>query len=68
MARTKVKDKLYVVQKYIKAASALDAIKKERLCPVDDVYVDGKWRDSMRDNLADAIGFKLSAVPDEEEE
>ena len=60
-------EKLYVVQKYIKALNAADAIKKERGTPVHDVYVDTKWRDAQRDNLADAVGFHINQRQEEEE-
>lgn len=51
------KDKLYVVLKYIKAVSVLEAIRKERKTPVHEVYVDGKWQEEF---LPTAIGFKVA--------
>jgi hypothetical protein len=36
----KMKDKIYVVRKYVKATSAKDAILKEKKCEVDDVWLD----------------------------
>jgi hypothetical protein len=35
-----MKDKIYVVRKYVKAKSASDAILKEKKCEVDDVWLD----------------------------
>lgn len=35
---------LFVIRKYIMAESALDAIRLDMTKPVDDVYVDGDWR------------------------
>jgi hypothetical protein len=35
-----MKDKIYVVRKYVKATSAKDAILKEKKCEVDDVWLD----------------------------
>ena len=52
--RPTFKPKMYVVRKYIKAYSALEAIKKDKDYPVDDVWIDEKWQDK---HLADAIGF-----------
>jgi len=58
--------KMYVVQKYVKATSASDAIRKEKSLPVDDVYVDRKWREIQGDNLAEAIGFLQEERREEE--
>lgn len=57
---SRLKPKLYVVKKYVKAVSAAEAIRKERKMPVDDVWVDDEWRKNQRDGLAEAIGFKIS--------
>lgn len=50
----KEKPKLYVVRKYIKADSAMQAIKKEKSVPVHDVWIDEKWQEK---ELPGAIGF-----------
>lgn len=50
--------KLFIVRKYIMAVSASDAIKKDRLTPPDDVWIDDEWK---KNNLLDkdlTIGFK----------
>lgn len=51
--------KMFVIKKYIMASSAKDALRKERKAPADDCWIDEEWRKSEKDNLANAIGFKL---------
>jgi len=34
----------FIIQKYIHASSALEAIKKDKFCPVHDCYVDIEWK------------------------
>ncbi len=49
-------NKLFVVRKYIMASSAIQAIRKDKTSPVDDVWVD---EDFKKDNLKKTIeGFK----------
>lgn len=50
-----MQEKLYVVRKYIMAKSAADAIKKDKVYPVDDLYVDETWKDKQIEN----IGFQV---------
>lgn len=52
-------DKLFVVRKYIKAATASEAIRKEKRTPVDDCYVDDDWRRLANDRLAESCGFVI---------
>jgi hypothetical protein len=47
-------DKRFIVRKYIMAQSAADAIKKEKIAPVFDVWVDDDYK---KDN---EIGFTVS--------
>jgi len=49
--KNKNTDKRFIVRKYIMAQSAADAIKKDKLAPVFDVWVDDDFK---RDN---EIGF-----------
>lgn len=53
-----MKEKLFIVRKYIKAKSAADAIKKDRAHPVDDVWVDDEWKKGEANKLSESIGFK----------
>ena len=46
--------KRFIVRKYIMATSAADAIKKDKLAPVFDVFVDDDYK---KDN---EIGFTVS--------
>jgi hypothetical protein len=48
-------DKLFIVRKYILARSAIEAIRKDKLTPVDDVWIDEDFRKSSPG--ASAIGF-----------
>ena len=49
-------NKLFIVKKYIWAKSAQQAIRKEKLTPVDDVWVDDEWKKNSN-APKDAIGF-----------
>lgn len=53
--KNKTPDKLYVVRKYIRAISAQEAIKKDKVAPVDDVWLDEDYKKSAQG--ASAIGF-----------
>lgn len=48
-------EKQFVIRKYVMAKSALDAIKKDKITPVDDVWIDEKWKEN---NLNKVEGFK----------
>lgn len=61
----KYRDKLYVIKKYVKAPTAAIAIKRERDCPVDDVWIDDEWRKNERDRLADSLGFVVPSSAQE---
>lgn len=51
----KKKKNLYIVRKYIKANSALEAIKLDKKAPVNDVWIDDKQLETKEG--ASAIGF-----------
>lgn len=51
--------KLFIVKKYVMAASAAQAIRRESKLPVDDVWVDEEWKKGNVPNLAQAIGFNV---------
>lgn len=63
--KDKPKDKLFIVKKFIKAQNALEAIKKDKNHPVDDVYIDSAWSDKNQ-NLADAVGFRTPTSNEQE--
>jgi hypothetical protein len=65
---SRLKPKLYVIKKYVKATSAAEALRKERNVAADDVWVDDNWRKSQRDNLAEAIGFALTRKQEQSED
>lgn len=39
-----MKNKLFVIRKYIYATSALEAIKKDKKTPCDDIWVDEEFK------------------------
>lgn len=53
-----MKQKMYIVRKYVMAESAAQAINKSRNVPVHDVFVDDDWRKNNTDRLADTVGFQ----------
>lgn len=48
--------KLFIVRKYIMASSATEAIKLDKITPVDDVYIDNDWQ---KENMykVNPVGF-----------
>lgn len=50
--------KLYVVQKYVKARSVVEAMRLEKGIVPDDVYVDNEWRKGNPQFESRPIGFK----------
>lgn len=48
--------KQFVIKKYIMAESALQAIKLDKVTPVDDVWVDEDWKKANIMN--NPVGFK----------
>jgi len=48
--------KLYIVKKYVWASSAKEAIRKDRVEQVDDVWVDEEWKKNQP-TLKDGVGF-----------
>ncbi len=43
--------KRFVVRKYIMAVSAVDAIRRDKASPVDDVWVDTEWEKSNQSKI-----------------
>ena len=54
-----MKEKLFVIKKYIKARSAQEALRKDRDTKPDDVWIDDEWKKGNSEQLARAIGFTL---------
>lgn len=52
-----MKDKLFIIRKYIPAKTASEAIKKESKYPVDDVWWDDDNRKFTTESI-DGIGIK----------
>ena len=65
MKRPNEKLKMYVVRKYIMAANAAQAIRKDKTTPVHDAWVDTEWK---TDHLASAIGFDDGQTAEENED
>ena len=58
-----MKNKLFVVTKFVKAKSAVEAIAKAKGSPPDEVFIDGDWKkeeSKKKTNLTNAIGFEVS--------
>ena len=51
--------KLFILKKYVMATSASDAIKKDKITPPQDVWIDEDWSKGQKDKLASAIGFQI---------
>lgn len=47
---------LYVIRKFIMAKDAKDAIKKEKSCPANDVWMDEDWKRDKIEKIE--LGFK----------
>lgn len=59
-------EKLFVITKYIKAKSALDAISKDKTTPVDCVYLEDNWKN--KNGLTYAVGFVSNPTQDNNDE
>lgn len=52
-----MKNKLFVIRKYVYAKSAIDAIRKEKKVIVDDIWLDEEWK--KNNQISNPIeGFK----------
>lgn len=56
--------KMFILRKYVRAKSASDAIRKDKLTPVDDCWVDEDWK-KQQTVLESAIGFTVNTEDDE---
>jgi len=48
--------KRFIVRKFIMASSASDAIKKDKKCSVDEVFIDSEWL--LEHDKKDSMGFE----------
>lgn len=58
-----MKNKLYLIKKYVMAKSAEEALKKEPKIKPDDVWVDEEWKKLQEEKptrMESAIGFDVS--------
>lgn len=66
-----MKDKLFIIRKYVKAKSAVEAIRKEKKQEPDDVWIDDDWkRQEMNKNetrLEDSIGFVFNEYKEDDD-
>ncbi len=63
-----MKNKLYVIRKYIMAKSIEEVIKKEKKIKPDEIWIDVELKKENKDtktNLVDAIGFLTDDEDDE---
>ena len=59
---SKIKNKLFIIRKYVKAKNVGEAFRKEKKQGVDDCWVDEDWKKSQKkeyNKLEDAIGFDV---------
>lgn len=49
--------KIFVVKKFVEAKSAKDALKKEKTCPVDEIWIDEEWKKNNISNTRKPMGF-----------
>lgn len=54
-----MKQKRYIVRKYIMATSAHDALKKDQYFKADECWVDEKWIEQQNQQNPSAIGFAV---------
>ena len=54
-----MKEKRYIVRKYIEARSASDALRKECRFKADECWVDEKWLEEQNRQKPSAIGFAI---------
>lgn len=50
--------KMFIIRKFIKAASAKDAIRKDSRSPVDEIWIDEDWKRAEIQKLAEPVGFQ----------
>lgn len=50
--------KLFIVQKYIRANNAAEALRKEKKHKPDEVYLDSDWKKNQEFGLENVFGFK----------
>ena len=67
MPKTKGKEKLFVVRKYVMADNVEHALQKERKQAPDDIWVDDEWKKGNANQLASAIGFTVTKEEPEQE-
>jgi hypothetical protein len=54
-----IKEKRFIVRKYIMAKNIHEALKKERKTRPDDCWVDEDWKKDNPNQLQSAIGFTV---------
>jgi hypothetical protein len=47
--------KRFIIRKYVMAESARDALTKDKITPVDEIFVDDKW---LEEHTKSTMGFK----------
>ena len=57
--KSKPKQKLFIVRKYVMADSCSQALRKERSQKPDDCWLDEDYKKKMSESLTSAIGFNV---------
>lgn len=60
-----MKEKRYIVRKYVMAKSCQEALRKEKKVKPDDCWVDEDWKKDNEDELVSAIGFTVNNYDDD---
>lgn len=53
-------NKLYVLRKYVLASTIKEAIAKDHATPVEDVWIDEKWKENQSQQLTSCIGYETN--------
>lgn len=60
-----MKEKRYIVRKYIMAKTIQEALRKEKKTRPDDCWVDEDWAKENSQDLVSAIGFTVNNYDDD---
>lgn len=60
-----MKEKRFIVRKYIMATSMQQALRKEKRSKPDDCWIDEEWKKDNPNQLVSAIGFTANEYDDE---
>jgi hypothetical protein len=59
-----MKEKRFIIRKYVMATNCQQALKKEKKTRPDDCWVDEEWKKDNQKDLVSAIGFTVNNYDD----